>query len=185
MEIILAIFFGTLFGFALNRAGATNPQVIINMLRLTDTHLLRVMLLAVAVSSGLLFAGLASNLVDPGNLSVKTLYWGVPVGGILLGIGWALAGYCPGTGVAAMGEGRKDAFFFVLGGLVWAFAYTVMHAKFMDTFIMDKLLGGKVSLALTMNESFPALVTALPGVVIAGLIALILGIAAWKLPERI
>ena len=95
MEVILAVAFGTLFGFALNRAGATNPQVIINMLRLTDTHLLRVMLLAVSISSGLLFAGLASGLVDPGNLSVKTLYWGVPAGGILLGIGWALAGYCP------------------------------------------------------------------------------------------
>lgn len=185
MEIILAVIFGMLFGFALNRAGATNPQVIINMLRLTDTHLIKVILFAVAVSSALLFGGLAAGLIDAGNLDVKTLYWGVPAGGILLGIGWALAGYCPGTGVAAAGEGRKDALFFVIGGLVGAFLYTVMHIKFMDTFIMDELLGGKVSLALTPHESFPALITGIPGIVIAGAVAVIFGIAAWKLPEKI
>ena len=185
MEIILAVIFGILFGFALQRAGATNPQVIINMLRLKDLHLAKVILLAIAVSSALLFGGLAAGLIDPAHLDVKTSYWGVLAGGAIFGIGWTLAGYCPGTGVAAIGEGRKDALFFVIGGLVGAFLYTITHAKYIGTVMLEELLGGKVSLALTSNASFTALVTGMPGVVVAGAIALIFGLAAWKLPDKI
>ena len=183
MDLLLAVILGCLFGFALHRVGATNPQVIINMLRLADLHLAKVILFAVAVSSALLFTGIATGLVDPGNLSVKTSYWGVLIGGAILGIGWVIAGYCPGTGVAAIGDGRKDALFFVLGGLLGAYIYMLIYSKFMDSVLLEKVLGGKVTLANTPNESFGAIITDIPGIVVALIVAVVFGLLAWRLPS--
>ena len=184
MDIILAIILGSLFGFALHRVGATNPQVIINMLRLTDFHLIKVILFAIAISSALLFTGMAIGLVDSAHLSVKASYWGVLAGGVILGIGWALAGYCPGTGVAAIGDGRKDAMFFAVGGLCGAYIYMLIYSKFKGSVLLEDILGGKVTLAATPNESFSAIITGVPGLVVALIVALALGLAAWRLPGK-
>ena len=93
MNILLAIILGALFGFMLHRVGASNPENIINMLRLTDFHLMKVILFAIAVSSALLFIGFAIGGIDPAHVSVKASYWGVIAGGLVLGTGWAMAGY--------------------------------------------------------------------------------------------
>ena len=183
MEIILAIILGTAFGFALHRVGASNPQYIINMLRFTDLHLMKVILFAIGLSSGLLFLGMSIGFIDPGNLSVKTSYWGVPIGGAFLGGGWALSGYCPGTGVAALGDGRKDAIFFVLGGLVGAEVYMLVYSGLTESFLFRNIFGGNVTLATTANESYTGILSGIPGVLVAAIIAILFAVAAWKLPS--
>lgn len=184
MEIVMAIILGSLFGFALHRVGASNPQNIINMLRLTDFHLMKVILLAISLASALLFIGLAMGLVNPAHVSVKAAYWGVIVGGIIFGVGWAVSGYCPGTGIAAIGDGRKDAIFFVLGGLLGAFLYMLVYSRLEETVLLDKILGGEVTLALTPNDSFQALINGIPGIGVALIVAVVLGIVSWKLPGK-
>ncbi|MDD9305295.1 MAG: hypothetical protein HUK40_24410, partial [Desulfobacter sp.] len=69
------------------------------------------------------------GVIDSGHLSVKSSYIGVIVGGALLGLGFAVAGYCPGTSLTALADGRKDALFFVGGGLVGAFIYTLVYGS--------------------------------------------------------
>ena len=184
MEIILAIIIGALFGFALHRVGAADPQVIINMLRLTDYHLIKVILFAIAISSALLFIGMSIGIVSPEHLDVKSSYWGVLAGGLIFGIGWTLAGYCPGTGVAALGDGRKDAVFFVLGGLFGAYLYMITYSKLKGTMLLEEILGGKVTLALTPNESFSAIITGIPGLLVALIVAFVFGLIAWRLPSK-
>ncbi len=184
MEIISAICLGALFGFVLHRVGASNPQNIINMLRLTDLHLIRAILLGIALASAILFIGLTLGFFDPSHLSVKTSYWGVIIGGVILGVGWALAGYCPGTGVAALGEGRKDAIFFIAGGLVGAWLYMVTYSAFKGMFLLDNILGGKVTLAQTPKESYAVLLDKIPGIIPALIVALVLGVIAWRLPGK-
>jgi hypothetical protein len=159
MEIFLAVTLGLAFGFALNRAGATNPENIINMLRLTDLRLMKAILFAIGLSSILLFSGLGLGVIDAGHVSVKATYLGVIIGGAMLGVGFAIAGYCPGTGLAALVTGRKDAAFFVLGGLVGAFIYTLLHGFIAEnTSWLKDIAGGKSTLANTGVESYPALI---------------------------
>ncbi len=185
MEIILAIVLGTLFGFALHRVGASNPENIINMLRLTDMHLLKAIMFAVGISSAVLFIGTTVGLIDAGHFSVKSSYIGVIVGGAILGMGFATAGYCPGTGIAALGDGRKDAVSFVIGGLFGALVYMLVYGGMKNSSLFNKIAGGKTSLALTGNESFPALITNFSGVVVALVLAILFIVIAWKFPKKI
>ncbi len=176
-NILLAIFLGTLFGFVLQRIGAADPDKIINMLRLKDLHLMKTILAGIGISSILLFSGMATGLLDSGHLSVKSMYWGVVIGGALLGIGWGMAGFCPGTGVVAAGSGRIDAFFFLLGGLVGAGVYTLMFSALKSTFLMKSLFGGKTTLVQT--GEYQAILTTVPGWAVAITIgAALIGFAA-------
>jgi len=185
MEIVLAILTGTLFGFALNRVGATNPNYVINMLRLKNTHLMKVILFAIGLSSILLFLDIAAGIVDISHLSIKTSYIGVIVGGAILGIGFAISGYCPGTGLTAAATGRKDAWVFVAGGLLGAFAYMLTYAHLEGTFLMNKIMDGDVMLANVGAEKYTSLITSVPGLVVALVLGIAFMVVAYKLPKTI
>lgn len=183
MAIILAIVIGFLFGFILQKVGASNPQKIINMLRLKDFHLMKTIVFAIGLSNILLFVLMLFGIIDPSHLSIKSSYVGVIIGGGIMGLGWAISGFCPGTGLVALGEGRKDAIFFALGGLIGALLLTLIYGKIKDTFLFHDL-GGKMTLAVTnANGSIP-LITGIPGLFIAGGIGIILIVIAFILPDN-
>ena len=184
MAIVLAIILGIFFGFALQRVGATNPQNIINMLRLKDLHLMKAIFFAIGISSTFLFLLMAVGVIDAGNLSVKSSYIGVIVGGALLGLGFAAAGYCPGTGLTALADGRKDALFFIGGGLLGALIYTVVYGSIQGSWLFDKIAGGKVMLA-TGTDKFQVLLPMVSGILLAAVIGAIFMIIAWKLPNKV
>ncbi len=182
--ILFAILLGFLFGFILQKVGASNPQKIIGMLRLSDLHLMRAILLGIGTSSLILFALLALGLVDSAHLSVKASYVGVIIGGAILGLGWAMSGFCPGTGVVAAGAGRKDALIFIIGGLLGALAYTISYASLKSTFLFDKL-GSKATLVETGNDKFTALMPAVSPLLVAGGIGALFILIAIFLPKSI
>ncbi|PIE34282.1 hypothetical protein CSA56_07805 [candidate division KSB3 bacterium] len=183
MNIFLAIILGLLFGFVLQKVGAANPQELINMLRLKDLHLMKAIFFAIGISSLVLFILLAVGMIDTSHISIKSSYVGVIIGGAILGLGWAISGFCPGTGVVALGVGRKDAISFVLGGLLGALVFTLGYGAVKSSFLFAKL-GDKITLAETGNEKFPALLPGLPGIVVAGVIAVVFIIIAWMLPDK-
>ncbi|MCF6193240.1 MAG: YeeE/YedE family protein [Kangiellaceae bacterium] len=187
MTIILAIIVGLAFGFVLHRVGAGNPQYIINMLRLQDLHLARVILFAIGISSLLLFFLLSTGLINESHISIKTASIGVIVGGLIFGIGFAVGGYCPGTCLVGVGGGRKDALFFVLGGLIGAGVFTLIYEWLTATFpsLFEVIAGGKVTIADTGVDKFDGLLHNLPSLVIAGSIALVFMFGAWKMPKKI
>lgn len=184
-QIFLALLLGGLFGFVLDRIGATNPGYIIKMLNLTDLHLMKTILAGIGVASVLLFGGLVLGLVDVGHMSVKTAYVGVFVGGLLLGTGFAIAGYCPGTGLTAAATGRTDGLVFVIGGLVGAAAYMASYAWVKSTGILDKIVGGKATLGTIENSGYPALIDGLPGEAIGLAMGFIFILIAFVLPRRL
>lgn len=186
MTIALAIIVGLAFGFVLHRVGAGNPQHIINMLRLQDLHLAKVILFGIGSSSLVLFILLATGFIDQSHISIKAAYTGVIIGGLIFGIGFAVGGYCPGTCLVGVGGGRKDAIYFVFGGLFGAGVFTLMYGWLKSTFpsLFDSIAGGKTTLADTGIDKFQGLFETVPSLAIAGTIAIIFMIGAWKLPNK-
>ena len=183
MEILLALVLGSMFGFVLHRVGASNPENIINMLRLTDLHLMKAILFGIGLSSTALFLGMAAGFIDPGHLSVKASHLGVVLGGALLGLGFGIAGYCPGTGLAALGDGRRDAVPFLIGGLTGAFAYMLTYPIWKAAGVLTPAAGGKTTLADTGNAAYGSLLAGVPGWLVALLIGILFMAVAWLLPR--
>ncbi len=118
-NLILGLLTGIFFGFFLQKGQALKYDRQVGMLRLKDFTVLKLMLTAILVGmAGVYF------FVDLGvaKLSLKpTILGGNIIGGLMFGLGWGMLGYCPGTAVGATGEGRFDAFWGgVLGMLVGA-----------------------------------------------------------------
>lgn len=128
-QVLLGLLCGIAFGFVIQRVGATDPQEMARAHLMIDPGIPQFMLLAVVLSAvglaGLKWAGVDNTQVLPTSLVATGL------AAVLFGIGWGLAGYCPGTTWAAVGEGRLDAVFALLGGLVG----TALFAHFHETLI--------------------------------------------------
>lgn len=182
MTIFLAIVIGVAFGFVLDRIGATNPTVIGRMLALLNLGLMKTILLAIGTASVLMFLGQMLGLVDVGHMSVKAAYVGVFIGGLLLGLGWAVAGFCPGTGVAAAAAGRRDAWAFVAGGLLGAAAYMATYPLWKATGLLS---GEKLTLGTIPGAKYDALFSGLPGDVAGVFLGLAFIAIAILLPKRL
>jgi len=183
-SILLAVLIGAAFGATLDRVGATNPSLIGRMLNLTNLHLMKTILLAIGTGSVLMFGGQMLGLVDVGHMSVKTAYIGVFIGGLMLGLGWAASGYCPGTGVCALASGRRDAAFFIAGGLLGAAAYMLSYPWWKATGMLDKIGGGKVTLGTVPGAEYDGL-TGFPGDILGLILGAVFITIAIALPERL
>jgi uncharacterized protein len=147
MLLIGGLLAGIAFGYILQRAGALEYDSIIKMLRLQDLHIAQFMFFSIAVSLVGIFT---LRQLGVGTIQVLSFHPGVVVGGLIFGVGFGLSGYCPGTVLGAMGEGKKDAFFVFAGTLTGTFIYAFLHRYvkplLFDTgnlgpLTFDKLLG--------------------------------------------
>ena len=155
--LILGLLVGAGFGAILSLSGLSSPLRILDMLRLRDLALVK--LLLVAIGTGIV--GIA--LLDAGGLahtSIKTLHvLALISGGAIFGLGFAVAGYCPGTALAGAAEGRRDAFLVVAGGLVGAAAYATAYAS-LAPFLIQPFTYGKPTVPSWLGVH--ALAVALP-----------------------
>lgn len=119
--ILYGLITGILFGFFLQKSRVIRYDKQLGALRLMDMTIVKFMLSTVLVAMVGTYLLKDVGLVK---LSIKsTLLGGVILGGLLFGIGWGLLGYCPGTALGALGEGRFDALWGILGMLVGAGLY--------------------------------------------------------------
>lgn len=116
---------GIVFGFLLQKGQVAKHRVIMRQLTLERWTVAKIMATAIVVGGLGIYAMLPTGAVS---LHVKPLLLGgVLLGGVSFGLGLALLGYCPGTAVAACGEGRRDAMVGVLGGLTGAGVFVLFH----------------------------------------------------------
>jgi len=124
---------GAVFGFILSRAGATTYDYYAKLFLFQDLQLMWVIGTAAAVGA----VGVAAlrklgprALVGGEAIDFKGKPWkkGLVVGSLLFGVGWGLAGACPGTALAMLGEGKLMAGFSIVGILLGTYLYGVLHA---------------------------------------------------------
>jgi hypothetical protein len=123
-DLLLAFFIGTGFGFALEQAGFSSSRKLVGMFYGYDTTVIKVFFTAALValigSQFLAYLG----LLDMSRVYVNEFYlWPSIVGGVIMGAGFIMGGFCPGTGISAMSIGKIDAIFYVAGGLTGAFLF--------------------------------------------------------------
>ena len=120
-QLVLGLFFGVVFGFLLQKGGVAKYEVLMGQFFLTDFTVIKIMLTAIIVGMLGIFSLRALGLVE---LHVKpTRYAANVAGGLLFGVGLGLLGYCPGTGVAALGQGNYDAIAGILGLMAGSYFY--------------------------------------------------------------
>lgn len=127
--LIYGLVTGLLFGFFLQKGRVLRYDKQLGALRLMDMTIVKFMLSSVIV--GMVGVYLLSDL-GLASLSIKTTILGpVIIGGLIFGFGWGLLGYCPGTSAGALGEGRWDALWGILGMIfgagIFAEAYPVLN----------------------------------------------------------
>lgn len=136
---------GLVFGFLLHKGGVTRYQVILGQFLFRDFTVLKVMMTAIVTGAIGIWGMRALGMDIPLHIKGATLLANI-VGGLIFGIGMAILGVCPGTGVAAIGDGSRHAIPGLLGMFAGgaAYAYTYPHIK-------DNLLKG-ADVVLTLGE---------------------------------
>ncbi|MBU0513127.1 MAG: YeeE/YedE family protein [Proteobacteria bacterium] len=128
MGIHIALLIGFLFGVVLERAGFGNPRRVTDVFYLRDMAVLKVMFTAVVVAMlGLLYLAWFGWL-DLGQVHVPaTFLWAQIIGGLGMGVGFVVGGYCPTTSLVATVSGRIDGLVFIagllIGSIIWAEGY--------------------------------------------------------------
>jgi hypothetical protein len=125
-SLIVAFLIGIGFGFFLERAGFGSAKKLVSQFYLNDLAVFKVMFTAIVTAMlGVTYLSWAGFL-DLSLLYLVPTYWVAQVvGGLLLGVGFVVGGYCPGTSIAATATGKIDGLVFVLGFAAGTLAFAL------------------------------------------------------------
>lgn len=162
---------GILFGYVLEQAGFGSPCKLTAQFRLTDWSVFKVMFTAILVAAvGILLLQTQNYFGSRGFFVPTTYLWATVAGAALIGAGFAVGGYCPGTSVVGFVSGRIDGLVFMLGMVVGIFGFADLY----DT----PLIHGIMTSAKVSEKTLPALLGVSPWLVVVVMIVLA-GIGFW------
>lgn len=168
VAVPVGLVMGIVFGFLLEKGRVFEPGIIVGQMQMRSFIMLKMFLTAVATGAVVLAALHGFGLIK---LQPKAaLYAADIVGGLILGVGIALAGACPGTTLAQVGVGYRDAIFTLLGGLAGAVAFSYAQPWLVTTFLGQGQ--GKITFAELAGIPYWSGALALAAVLVAVLIAL-------------
>ncbi len=168
--LVLAFIIGIGFGFMLERAGFGSARKLAAQFYLRDFAVLKVMFTAIVVA-GVGFWGLVMlGLVDLSLMYINpTFIWAQVIGGLILGVGFTIGGYCPGTSCVAAATGKLDAFVY-FGGILFGI---LIYSEFESVF-------HSLSIAGSMGVKFVwQWMGVAPGVVVLLAVIMAVGSFAW------
>lgn len=128
LSVLVPLLIGLGFGFALEQAGFSSSRKLAGMFYGYDTTVLKVFFTAAIVamigSQFLQYFGMLS--MDQVYINNYYIYPAI-IGGVIMGAGFIMGGFCPGTGISAASIGKVDAMFYLLGGLFGAFIFAELY----------------------------------------------------------
>ncbi|NDJ35348.1 MAG: YeeE/YedE family protein [Chloroflexi bacterium] len=147
---VIYLVIGFAFGYVLEIAGFGNSTKLAAQFYFKEMTVLKVMFTAIIVAMVLVFGAAAVGLLDYNLIYVNPTYlWPGIVGGLLMGVGFIVGGFCPGTSLVSAATGKIDGIFFVLGVFfgIFLFGETVSlfegfwNSSFMGRFTLMDWLG--------------------------------------------
>ncbi|MFZ4620540.1 MAG: YeeE/YedE thiosulfate transporter family protein [Bacteroidota bacterium] len=131
LNLIVALLIGIAFGFILEQAGFSSSRKLAGVFYGYDFTVLRVFFTAgVTAMSGVIILGYLGWL-DTDFIYINPTYLQAAIlGGVIMGFGFIIGGFCPGTSVCGMAIGKIDAMVFVGGGLIGVFLYAELYPWF-------------------------------------------------------
>jgi len=119
LNFVVALFIGIAFGFILEQAGFSSSKKLVGLFYGYDFTVLRVFFTAgVTAMIGVIVLG-HFGLLDVSLIYINpTFLWSALIGGVIMGLGFVIGGFCPGTSVCAAAIGKIDAMVFVAGSFI-------------------------------------------------------------------
>ena len=131
LGLVVAVGIGFFFGFALERAGFGRASKLAAQFYLHDMTVFKVMFTAIVTAMlGVVIAdgfGLIDLRAVSESAASQTYIWPMLVGGVLLGVGFIVSGYCPGTSAVATASGNLDGLVAFAGVIVGSVVYSEIH----------------------------------------------------------
>jgi thiosulfate/3-mercaptopyruvate sulfurtransferase len=127
LAFAIAAVVGIIFGFFLEQAGFGSSRKLSSVFYLTDMAVLKVMFTAVITAMmGFTYLSALGLIRTDSVYLLPTIYGAQIAGGLLLGAGFVIGGWCPGTAIAGIASGRLDALLFLIGGLAGSILFNEM-----------------------------------------------------------
>jgi rhodanese-related sulfurtransferase len=165
-SFVIYVLVGVLFGAILESAGFGNSKKLAAQFYFKDLTVFKVMFTAIIVACTLIFLSSSIGLLDYNLIWVPPTYlWPGILGGLIMGVGFIVGGFCPGTSLVAMATGKIDGIFFVLGVLAGIFLFGETVSSFAVFF--DSSYMGRFTLPELFDLSYGTVVL---GVVIMALL---------------
>jgi rhodanese-related sulfurtransferase/uncharacterized membrane protein YedE/YeeE len=128
--LVVAVLIGFGFGFVLERAGFGRATKLAAQFYMTDMTVFKVMFSAIVTAMLGLVIVSGMGFADIGEISRQiaswTYFWPMLTGGLLLGVGFIISGYCPGTSVVSASSGNIDGAVTVAGVAIGSLLYSFL-----------------------------------------------------------
>ncbi|MDD8016935.1 MAG: YeeE/YedE thiosulfate transporter family protein [Bacteroidota bacterium] len=166
LNLIVALLIGIAFGFVLEQAGFSSSKKLAGVFYGYDFTVIRVFFTAgVTAMSGVIILGYIGWL-DTDFIYINPTYLeGAILGGVIMGFGFIIGGYCPGTSVCGAAIGKIDAMFFVGGGLIGVFLFAEGYPMFENIYMASFLGNIRIFNSLGMSQGVFALLLIVVAVV--------------------
>ena len=158
-NLMIAFIIGIGFGYVLEQGGFSSTRKLAGLFYGYDFTVLRVFFTAgVTAMVGVLLLE-HFNLLNMKMIYVNpTFLWSALIGGGIMGAGFIIGGFCPGTSVCAAAAGRLDAMFFLAGSFIGIFAFTEMYPLFKDIYVAENWGAVRIDVFLGLSKELFAVI---------------------------
>ncbi|MFT3894547.1 MAG: YeeE/YedE thiosulfate transporter family protein [Anaerolineales bacterium] len=137
---------GFAFGFTLEMSGFGNSRKLAAQFYFKELTVIKVMFTAIVTAMVLLFGAVGLGILDFNQVWVNPTYLASGIlGGLIMGVGFIIGGFCPTTSLASASTGKIDGMLFMLGGFVGAFFFGETE-KYFDNWYTNAGYYGRLTL---------------------------------------
>ncbi len=166
LNLLIAFIIGLGFGFALEQAGFSSSRKLAGMFYGYDITVLKVFFTAaITAMLGLIFLNYL-EMIDMGIIYVNQYYiQSAIVGGVIMGAGFIVGGFCPGTSVCAAAIGKIDAMVFIGGSLLGIIFFGETYSWWEELYNKNFIGSPKLSNTLNLKDGVLALLVVVMAVI--------------------